>query len=116
MLLEALHHAEGHIDAEAIWAALVERFPSVSLSTVYRTLESLCEMGVATETDMGQGRIQYHLASHGEHHHLICRKCGAVTDIPDDAVQSLRESLLAQYGFRIEGRHLALHGICPRCG
>lgn len=115
MLLEVLHQAEGHIDAETIWSILAERFPSISLSTVYRSLEDLCEMGAATETDMGRGRVQYHLASHGGHHHLICRKCGAVIDVPDDAVESLRQSLLAQYGFRIEGRHLALHGTCSNC-
>ncbi|MGC8834478.1 MAG: Fur family transcriptional regulator [Armatimonadota bacterium] len=115
VLLELLHKASGHIDAESLWQELRARFPAVSLSTVYRTLESLRDMGAATETDMGHGRIQYHLASHGRHHHLVCRKCGAVEDIADELLEPLRREIESRTGFQLDVNHLALRGVCARC-
>ncbi|HEY3282226.1 MAG TPA: Fur family transcriptional regulator [Armatimonadota bacterium] len=115
MLLEALHAAEGHIDAETLWEQMVRRFPTISLSTVYRTLESLRDLGAATETDLGLGRVQYHLASHGDHHHLLCRQCGVVLDLPSEELAPLRQRLLARYGFDLGVNHLALRGLCSGC-
>jgi len=77
MILVAIENSDDHISAEEIYSQVVAKYPNVNISTVYRTLELLKRLGLATETDLGEGRVRYHPAGKGHHHHLVCRECGA---------------------------------------
>ncbi len=114
-ILSALDKSEDHVSAEEIHAQVVARYPQVNISTVYRTLELLKQVGLVTETDLGGGRVRYHPADKGQHHHLVCEECGAVIDMDESALASLRETLLRTYGFVADLRHLALFGRCVKC-
>ncbi len=78
MIFSAIENSDNHISAEEIYAQVVAKYPNVNISTVYRTLELLKRLGLVTETDLGEGRVRYHPADKGHHHHLVCRECGAI--------------------------------------
>jgi Fur family ferric uptake transcriptional regulator len=81
LVIEALHKADRHISAEEIYRQLHRRYPYANISTVYRTLELLKKLDLVTETDFGEGRVRYHVAENGHHHHLVCRSCGNIIDL-----------------------------------
>ncbi len=115
LVIEALHRADGHISAEEIYEQLHSRYPYSNISTVYRTLELLKELNLVTETDFGDGRVRYHVAEKGHHHHLVCYRCGKATDLDESALYPLKDTLLHDYGFEADLRHLAIPGECSEC-
>lgn len=115
MILAAISTGEGHISAEEIYSQVCLRYPSLNISTVYRTLELLKDLGLVTETDMGEGYFRYHWMDKSRHHHLICQKCGAVVNLDYSFLEFLRETLLAAYQFEANLDHLAIFGACAKC-
>ena len=115
MVLSAIESGDGHISAEEIYAQVVAKYPHVNISTVYRTLELLKHLGLVTETDLGDGRLRYHPADKGHHHHLVCTECGAITDIDESTLARLKDVLLHRYDFSAELSHVAIFGRCGNC-
>ncbi|MFH1485167.1 MAG: Fur family transcriptional regulator [Chloroflexota bacterium] len=115
MILSAIDEGEGHISAEDIHSQVQAKYPNVNISTVYRTLELLSELGLVTRTDMGSGVVRYHPAQKGQHHHLVCRECGASIDLDESVLAPLRSILLQRYDFNADLRHLAIFGRCAKC-
>ena len=115
MILSAIENSDNHISAEEIYAQVVAKYPHINISTVYRTLELLKGLGLVTETDLGGGRFRYHPADKGHHHHLVCRECGAIIDLDESMLASLKDTLLREYRFIADLRHLAIFGRCVKC-
>jgi Fur family ferric uptake transcriptional regulator len=115
MILEAIEGASGHISAEEIYRDIRRRYPGLNISTVYRTLELLKDMGLVTETDMGDGRVRFHSIGHEHHHHLVCSKCGKVIDLDESMLAPLTDMLAVKYAFRADLKHLAIFGHCKAC-
>ena len=115
MILSAIEGSIDHISAEEIYAQVAAKYPHVNISTVYRTLELLKRLGMVYEINLGEGRIRYHSERRGHHHHLVCQNCGAVIDIDESTLSSLRDALLRDYSFRAELRHVAIFGLCEDC-
>ena len=115
MVVAAIEDSEDHISAEEIYSHVVVRYPNVNISTVYRTLELLKRLGLVTETDLGGGRVRYHPADKGHHHHLVCQECGAMIDLDESLLGPLRDALLREHNFIADLRHLAIHGRCVKC-
>ncbi len=115
MILSAIENSDDHISAEEIYAQVVAKYPHVNISTVYRTLELLKQLGLVTETDLGGGRVRYHPADKGHHHHLVCTECGAIIDLDESLLASLESTLLREYKFSADLRHLAIFGRCANC-
>ena len=115
MVLSAIANSEHHISAEEIYVQVVAKYPHVNISTVYRTLDLLKRLGLVTETDLGGGRVRYHPADKGHHHHLVCQECGAIIDLDESVLSSLKSRLLREYKFSADLRHLAIFGRCSNC-
>jgi len=115
MVLSAIEDSDDHISAEEIYAQIVVKYPNVNISTVYRTLELLKRLGLVTETDLGGGRVRYHSAEKGHHHHLVCEKCGTIIDIDESTLARLQDVLLHRYNFSARLSHLAIFGRCVNC-
>ena len=115
MIVSAIENSDDHISAEEIYAQVVAKYPSVNISTVYRTLELLKRLGLVTETDFGGGRVRYHPGGKGHHHHLVCQECGAIIDLDESVLSSVKDVLLREYGFVADLRHLAIFGRCVKC-
>ena len=115
MVMSAIANSEHHISAEEIYVQVVAKYPHVNISTVYRTLDLLKRLGLVTETDLGGGRVRYHPADKGHHHHLVCQECGAIIDLDESVLSSLKSRLLQEYKFSADLRHLAIFGRCSNC-
>ena len=115
MVLSAIEDSNDHISAEEIYTQIVAKYPQVNISTVYRTLELLKRLGLVTETDLGGGRVRYHSAEKGHHHHLVCEKCGTIIDIDESTLARLQDVLLHRYNFSARLSHLAIFGRCVDC-
>lgn len=115
MILSIIEGSDRHISAEEIYAQVAAKYPQVNISTVYRTLELLKQLGLIYETDLGEGRVKYHPEDKGHHHHLVCQNCGAIIDIDESTLAGLKDVLLHQYDFSAQLRHVAIFGLCGNC-
>jgi Fur family ferric uptake transcriptional regulator len=87
----------------------------VNISTIYRSLELLEQLGLVTHTHLGHGAPRYHLAEEAEHVHLVCSGCGRVTQVGPDAVRALVTALADHHGFETDVGHLTVFGRCADC-
>ena len=115
MVVEALHECDGHVSAEEIFTQVKATYPYANISTVYRTLELLKELGLAAEIDLGDGIVRYHAKEDSRHHHLICNKCGRITQLPEAEFKELDAAILRDHGFKADLSHLAIFGLCKGC-
>lgn len=114
LVLEAVTKLE-HATPEEIYAQVKQTAVGVNVSTVYRTLELLEQIGLVTHTHLGHGAHRYHLAADAHHVHLVCRDCDAITQLEPAAVGSLVAMLEAEYGFETDVGHLTVFGRCSQC-
>jgi Fur family ferric uptake transcriptional regulator len=114
MVLEVLAAHPGHITAEQVLTAVQQRYPYVNKTTVYRTLDLLTGLGLASMTHMGGNQYEYELLE-SPHHHLICKVCGEVIELPDSTLNPLRSLIEQEHGFRPYLDHFALFGVCRAC-
>lgn len=114
LLITVLLANPGHQTAEDIGAAVRARAPDVALTTIYRNLEELERLGLVDRTRTDHGPATYHLtvAPHG---HLVCERCGAMTEVPGDLFAGLAATIRARYGFTIQPRRFAALGLCAAC-
>ncbi|MDO8490760.1 MAG: Fur family transcriptional regulator [Dehalococcoidia bacterium] len=115
IVLEAIESSEDHVSAEQIYARARSKYPYMNISTVYRTLELLKQLGLVAESDLGGGRFLYHPTGKASHHHLVCRKCGKIEDVDAAVFEHLRDELKARYGFDARFEHMAVFGACESC-
>lgn len=115
MILEAVLESDDHITAEDLFDQVKARYPHISFSTVYRTMELLRDSGFVTQTDLGGGRVQYHPVDKATHHHLICQVCGSVDEVAEDVFDGLQRELRDKYGFDATLTHFAIFGRCRNC-
>ena len=113
LVLDAVR-ALGHATPEQVCARVQREAPAVNITTVYRSLDLLERLGVVRHTHLGHGAPNYSVHEH-EHVHLVCHGCGAVTEVPTDAMTGLAERLAAETGFALDVTHVALSGHCRDC-
>jgi Fur family ferric uptake transcriptional regulator len=114
LILEAVHEL-GHATPEQIHHAVRERAAGVNITTVYRTLELLEELGLVTHTHLSHGSPTYHAAGEHQHVHLVCRNCGSIIEVDPAVLQPVTDRLRQQRGFRVDVGHVALFGVCADC-
>jgi Fur family ferric uptake transcriptional regulator len=115
MIVRALRHSGGHMSAAQIADEVRQSYPFVDVSTVYRTLDVLKRMRLATATDMGSGDVLFEWAPELPHHHLICTSCNGVVDLDHEVFDSLEESIVQRTGFAPDFHHFAIFGLCREC-
>ena len=115
LILEAVESIDGHISVEAVHARVAARFPQVNVSTVYRTLELLEDLGLVHHTHFDNGVAQYHRADLGLHQHLVCRSCGFEQELELTVLAPLGEEIRRRHGFEVDLAHFALVGRCRAC-
>lgn len=123
-ILSALSRTSKHLSAEDIYLSVHKVYPAIGLTTVYRTLELLVQMGLVFKFDFGDGRARYELTQGPRtrhHHHLICMKCGRVIDYTDfvsketDLIQKTEKALTEKYKFKVSSHQIHFWGLCERC-
>ncbi|WP_034591225.1 Fur family transcriptional regulator [Hamadaea tsunoensis] len=113
LVLEAVLEL-GHATPDEIHAKVNSVAAGVNITTIYRTLELLEDLGLVTHAHLSHGAPTFH-AAEDSHVHLVCRACGSVQELPVDSVTPLAHSLRAERGFNLDVGHVALFGTCKGC-
>lgn len=113
-IFKELMRAPGHPSAEELHRLLQQRMPTIALDTVYRTLATFDELGIARTLHLAKNRSLFDINLE-PHHHFICERCRKVEDIhwPEFDLTSLPEEV-SKIG-EVRSRHLELHGLCKEC-
>ncbi|MDT0305552.1 transcriptional repressor [Streptomyces sp. DSM 44917] len=114
LVLEAVDRLE-HATPEAILTEVRRTAGGVNISTVYRTLELLEELGLVSHAHLGHGAPTYHLAERHHHLHLMCRDCETVLEADLEMAEPFAERLRQRFGFDTDLRHFAIFGRCEEC-
>jgi Fur family transcriptional regulator, ferric uptake regulator len=123
-IMEVLNGTGKHLSAEDIYMKVHRTYPNVGLTTVYRTLELLTQMGLIVKFDFGDGRSRYEPieeAENGHHHHLVCTSCKRIieyTEFIDEEMDFLKRAekgLSKKYGFDIRSHIIQFYGLCDKC-
>ena len=114
-VLAALADGPSHVSAEAIVAAVRAHVGDTSPQTVYNVLRTLTDAGLVRRIEPAGSPGLYELRVADNHHHVVCRRCGAIADIPCivGAAPCLEPSQTS--GFAIDEAEITFWGLCPRC-
>ncbi|HEX2923965.1 MAG TPA: Fur family transcriptional regulator [Chloroflexota bacterium] len=115
LLLEIIQQSDEHLDAEEIHRRARDRGERISLSTVYRTLGLLKELQLVDELHLWDEHHHYESRTTQEHVHLLCRVCGAVTEISGAVVEEMKALASRQHSFSIERAEIEFVGLCQEC-
>ncbi|MFC7493209.1 MULTISPECIES: Fur family transcriptional regulator [unclassified Nocardioides] len=105
----------GHATPDEILAEVQQHASAVNISTIYRTLEVLEELGLVRHTHLSDRAPTYHSVTDHEHFHLVCRNCHRVISVDPEVVAPLSEALEQRHGFVVDVGHLAIFGNCVEC-
>jgi len=103
-----------HPNAQRIYSEVRALFPTISLATVYKTLQTLSELGLVRELDFpnGQARFDSYMKPHMN---LVCTQCGRIQDVNDRAAGQIVERVASAAKFTATGQRLDVYGICQKC-
>ena len=123
--IDVLTATNEHLSAEDIYLKVHSVNTSIGLTSVYRTLELLVNMGIVSKFDFGDGRARYEMAEGPKgakhHHHLVCTGCGRIVDYSDFLSEdkaffkSVEGTLSKKYAFRITNHLVQFYGLCNIC-
>ncbi len=101
---------------EDIYRKVVERYPNISLDTIYRNLNVLEKLEIINKLILQDGKSRYELNSGKHCHHLVCLRCGAAETIDFCPFESLdREKIEMEKNFEIKKHSFEVYGYCNLC-
>ena len=124
VILDTLNRTSKHLSAEDIYLAVHRTCPNIGLTTVYRTLELLVQMGLVFKFDFGDGRARYELSreTHPRGHcYLVCINCRRVINADDfreketERIKQIEETIAKRYNFRVRNQITQFYGLCGKC-
>ena len=114
LVLEAVAE-NGHATPEELAIAVRRTASGCNISTVYRTLELLEDLGLVKHSHLGHGAPTYSMAGTEDHVHLVCRECEGVEEVPADVVAEVVVRMSEERGFVVDVGHFTLFGRCRAC-
>ena len=109
---EELAARKDHPSAESLYDALKKSYPSLSLATVYKTLQILHDMGMVSRVPSQVAQARYD-ACMAVHHHAVCVSCGKIVDVFDPKLDAV--AVPSRPGFKVAGHSVHFHGCCAKC-
>ncbi len=114
LVMEAVKSTNLHPTAEEIYAVVRSKNPNISLSTVYRNLNLLTELGQIRKVDIGEGGERFD-GDVSDHYHMQCVRCGRVYDLPVTSFPNPLLQMDTVGDFKILSHALFFKGICKDC-
>jgi len=113
-VFKALEGNKSHPSAEDVYRIIHKDFPTVSLTTIYRTLETLVKMGELAELQLVKGFRNYDPDT-SHHHHIVCTVCGRAEDVFMRCPEELELPEEIKRSFVVEDCRVIFYGKCDRC-
>ncbi len=114
MILAAVDRLD-HATPDEVLVEVRTHAASVNISTVYRTLELLEELGLVRHAHLNDRAPTYHSVGGREHFHLVCRTCHNVVSVPRETLEPVTSALVEEHGFVPDVGHLTVFGTCRSC-
>ena len=114
-VLDIVAQADHHLTPAEVYQKAKARYPHLGLTTVYRTLELLVELGYIQRIHLDAGCHSYAPAAQPHGHQIICSSCGRTEEFADCDLDPLIQTLQSRTGFKINVHMLELMGHCPDC-
>ena len=114
VLYEVMKTMYGHPSPEEVYARVKKKVPSISLATVYKNIHLFVESGVFREVSMHHGSLRVEMNDEA-HHHMVCSKCKAITDIGENELGLVSKPSKLPGGFLVERYAVDVIGICAKC-
>lgn len=112
-IYRALLQSEEHPTPEMLYRKVTRQMPSLSLATIYKTLDALAAIGLVHPVAVDSDKRRYD-ANDAAHHHLVCSSCGSIRDYYSDEFDSLLPPSNVR-GFRPQAVSVSITGVCGPC-
>lgn len=113
-LLRLIANSKDHPSASQFYEVIRRQFPNISQATVYKTLATLLQIGQVFQVDL-HGDSHYDGSYPKPHPHLVCTRCGKITDGEASLAENLLAKLQAGTGYTNLQPQITLYGLCPAC-
>ncbi len=115
LIMEIIRRGRGHRDADEVYRQARKKEPRLSLSTVYRSLQKLKQLGLVDELHFDENHHHYEVKPASEHHHLMCLGCGRVIEFDYPLSRYVKRNVSEARGFDIIEAEVRMSGYCARC-
>ena len=115
LILDIMRQGREHLDADEVYRLARERQSNLSLSTVYRNLQTLTKLGLVEELHFDESHHHYEAKPAIEHHHLVCLGCGKIVEFGCELSQKMRQKIARKEGFEVTGVEVHMAGYCAKC-
>ncbi|OHD86534.1 MAG: transcriptional repressor [Sulfuricurvum sp. RIFCSPLOWO2_02_FULL_43_45] len=117
VILEMLYNSDEHLTPEGLHHLIQQKHPDLNtgIATVYRTLSLLEESDMVTSLSFGAQGKKYELGAKDHHDHVICTKCGAITEFVDEEIEQRQKQITEALGFVMQEHSMQIYGICNNC-
>ena len=117
VILETLYKSDEHLTPEALHQLIKEKFPDLKtgIATVYRTLSLLEDSEMVTSLSFGSQGKKYELGAKEHHDHMICTRCGKITEFVDEEIERRQHAIADSLGFKMSDHSMQIYGICKDC-
>lgn len=114
-ICEMLAASDRHPTANEIYLDLKEKYPSLSLATIYNTLDVLVGMGLVNALgSIGDDKVHFD-ANLSPHINLACVRCHKIVDTTSEFVKQLDAEINQESGYELFGSRILYYGHCPEC-
>ncbi len=114
-VLSILEQTKKPLDVNTVDQYLRRKSIKADKVTIFRTLNSLTQKGLAIPIQFNEGKLRYEHATKANHHHFVCENCHNVEDISDCNIQELEENIAKEKGLLIKRHSLEFFGLCAKC-
>jgi len=115
LILEIIRQGGRHLDADELYRRAREKHPRLSLSTVYRALQTFKRLGLVEECHFDEFHHRYEVKPSTEHHHLVCLNCGRVIEFQYPLARYVKRNVAEAKDFEIVDTEIRMTGYCSKC-
>lgn len=107
--------AEAHLSAEDVYRILLDQGIEIGVATIYRVLTQFEQAGILLRHHFETGKAVYELNKGDHHDHIVCVKCGKVTEFHNEEIERLQDKIAEDNGYKVVDHALYMYGVCSEC-
>ena len=104
-----------HVSAEDVYKMLIAADEEIGLATVYRVLTQFEQAGLVARHNFEGGHSVFELSKEDHHDHIVCQKCGKITEFSDEKIEIRQSEVAKSLGYTLLEHNLNMYGLCPDC-
>ncbi|MBC09657.1 MAG: ferric iron uptake transcriptional regulator [Gammaproteobacteria bacterium] len=104
-----------HVSAEDVYKMLIAADEEIGLATVYRVLTQFEQAGLVARHNFEGGHSVFELSKEDHHDHIVCQKCGKITEFSDEKIEARQSEIANSLGYILLDHNLNMYGLCPDC-